>query len=274
MTNYTLKNENIHLKLTDSFDLGLSLDCGQSFRWYQDNDRVWHGVAFGKYLSLYQQGDEVIFFNTSEDDFLNIWTDYFDLNRNYDSLYDIYNCDKTLSDAIENYRGIRVLNQEPWEALCSFIISQNNNIPRIKGIIDRLCVTFGERLENGTYAFPSAEKIAGLSVDDLAPLRSGFRAKYIIDAAQKVADGTVDLSALEKMPIEKARTALQLIKGVGPKVSECVLLYSCKKADAFPEDVWIKRAMSEYYPDGLPEEILSTRGIAQQYIFHAIRNRD
>lgn len=273
MTKYTLKNSNIYLTLTDSFDIGLSLDCGQAFRWYQDNDRVWHGVAFGKYLSLYQNGNEVIFYDTSEDDFLNIWCDYFDLNRNYNELYRIYKNDKNLAEAIENYSGIRVLNQEPWEALCSFIISQNNNIPRIKGIIDRLCINFGDKLENGTYTFPSATKIAALTVDDLAPLRAGFRAKYIIDAAQKVADGTVILEELEKMPTEKARTALQLIKGVGPKVAECVLLFSCKKADAFPQDVWIKRAMSEYYPDGLPEEILPTCGIAQQYMFHSIRMR-
>jgi len=273
MTKYTHKGSDIHLSLTDSFDVGLSLDCGQAFRWYQDNDRVWHGVAFGKYLSLYQQGDTVIFYNTTEEDFLNIWVDYFDLNRNYNSLYEIYKFDKNLASAIENYPGIRVLNQDPWEALCSFIISQNNNIPRIKGIIDRLCINFGEKLENGTYTFPTADKLAPLTVEDLAPLRSGFRAKYIIDAAQKVASGEVDLASLEKMPIEEARTALQSIKGVGPKVAECVLLFSCKKADAFPQDVWIKRAMAEYYPDGLPEAILPTCGIAQQYMFHSIRMR-
>ncbi len=273
MTKYTLKGSDIHFMLTDSFDVGLSLDCGQAFRWIQDGSSVWHGVAFGKSLSLYQTDNEVVFLNTSEDDFLNIWVDYFDLNRNYNSLYEIYKCDKNLASAIDTYPGIRVLNQEPWETLCSFIISQNNNIPRIKGIIDRLCTSFGEKLENGMYSFPSAEKIAALTLDDLSPLRSGFRAKYILDAAQKVADGSVNLYVLEKMPIEEARTALQTIKGVGPKVAECVLLFSCKKADAFPQDVWIKRAMSEYYPDGLPEAILPTCGIAQQYMFHSIRMR-
>ena len=273
MTNYTVKNSNIHLSLSDSFNVALSLDCGQAFRWFQDGRGVWHGVAFERSLSLYQNDGEIVFLNTSEEDFLNIWVDYFDLNRSYNDLYEIYKIDTNLANAIRTYPGIRVLNQDPWEALCSFIISQNNNIPRIKGIIDRLCVTFGQKLENKLYTFPTAEKLAVLSVDDLAPLRSGFRAKYIIDAAQKVSDGTVDLSALEKMPTEKARTALQLIKGVGPKVAECVLLFSCRKADAFPQDVWIKRAMAEYYPNGLPEEILPTCGIAQQYMFHSIRMR-
>lgn len=247
------------------FNLSLSLDCGQAFRW-QKNGNIWHGVAFGKMLNIEQTENELIFYDCSEDDFNNIWKIYFDLDCNYNEIVSKYD-DNYLKTAVSEYNGIRILRQEPWEALCSFIISQNNNIPRIKGIIERLCEEFGEG-ENGSKSFPSAEVLSKLTVEDLAPLRAGFRGKYIIDAAQKVANGDIDFDKIQSEPIEFGREELQKIKGVGTKVAECTLLYGFHKIEAFPIDVWVKRIMAEMYPDGLPQCTKGTEGIAQQYLFH------
>ncbi|MCQ2479457.1 MAG: DNA-3-methyladenine glycosylase 2 family protein [Clostridia bacterium] len=253
-------------------DDGLTLDCGQSFRWSENDDGTWHGVAFGKSVDVVVKGDELIITGDvcSEDEPL--WREYFDLNTDYSTICKNLCSDKWLNKAISAYAGIRILKQEPWEALCSFIISQNNNIPRIKGIIERLCAEFGEKLPNGDFSFPSAEKLALETVESLAPLRAGFRAKYIIDAARKVADGTVDLEKINTMPIESARLELQKISGVGPKVAECTLLYGFGKKEAFPVDVWVRRIMGELYPDGLPQCTKGVEGIAQQYLFHWRRN--
>ena len=163
----------------EAFNLSLCLDCGQAFRW-MEKDNIWQGVAYGKHLKVEQTKNEIIFYDCTEDDFNNIWSKYFDLQCDYKKITSSYD-DKYLQLAVNEYNGIRILRQEPWEALCSFIISQNNNIPRIKGIIERLCDEFGDG-EKGRKTFPSAETLSELTVEDLAPLRAGFRAKYIIDA--------------------------------------------------------------------------------------------
>ena len=168
-----------------------------------------------------------------------------------------------MRQALDACPGIRILHQEPWEAICSFIISQNNHIPRIKGIIGRLCESFGEPLGSGDFAFPSPERLAVLDISALAPLRAGFRAGYLLDAAKKIATGEVSLEALSILPLEEARASLQKIRGVGPKVAECALLYGCGRMDAFPIDVWMKRVMAECYPQGLPACIQGYEGIAQ-----------
>ena len=253
------------------FNLGLCLDCGQAFRW-SFSDNMWQGVAYGRFLQIEQTENELIFHNCTEEDYNLIWKNYFDLDLDYGKILSSYD-DKHLTTAINEYNGIRILRQEPWEALCSFIISQNNNIPRIKGIIERLCDTFGDG-ETGKKTFPSAEKLSKLTIEDLSPLRAGFRAKYIIDAAQKVANGEVDFKKIQENPIEYGREELQKIKGVGAKVAECTLLYGFHKIEAFPVDVWVKRIMAEMYPDGLPECTKGTEGIAQQYLFHWRRMQD
>lgn len=258
-------NNYFKIPLPETFNLSLCLDCGQAFRWNFDGKK-WHGVAFGKPLTVEQTDSELIFHNCSEEDFYNIWKVYFDLDYDYKKVIDSYD-EMYLKTATEEYNGIRILRQEPWEALCSFIISQNNNIPRIKGIIDRLCENFGEG-ERGKKSFPSAELLSQLTVEDLSPLRAGFRAKYIIDAAQKVAKNEVDFEKIANEPIDFGREELQKIKGVGAKVAECTLLYGFHKLDAFPVDVWVKRIMAEMYPDGLPQCTKGTEGIAQQYLFH------
>ena len=257
---------NIVLSNADNLDIALCLDCGQAFRWVKREDGCWQGVALGKYLKLKQEGTTVIFYNVSQEDFDTIWRVYFDLDRDYGSIIASYT-DKSLTEACKTFPGIRILKQDEWEAICSFIISANNNIPRIKGIIERFCQCFGEKLECG-YAFPTAEKIAELTVEDLAPIRAGFRAKYIIDAAKKIFLGEVDIEKVKALPFDEAKAELLKIKGVGEKVAQCALLYGFARYEAFPVDVWVKRILEELYPNGFPKEYYKTQGIAQQYLFH------
>ncbi len=255
----------------DTLSLPQTLDCGQAFRWSETENGIWQGVAFGKLLRLKIDTDgTLILFDTTKEEFQNIWCDYFDLNRSYLEIIEKISENDLLKTASQYGNGIRILNQEPWETLCSFIISQNNNIKRIKGIIERLCENFGDDM-GGYYSFPTAEKIAKLTLDDLAVLRSGFRAKYILDAAQKVSSGEVDLKALKDLPYESAQAELMKIKGVGPKVADCSLLFSHKHIEAFPKDVWIKRAMEKLFGGNLPSVALPFAGIVQQYIFFYAR---
>lgn len=270
MFSYEIIDNSIHIKGIEHFSLPETLDCGQAFRW-EERDGFWQGVAFEKFLKLKKNDDgTIILFNTTEQDFKNIWIDYFDLNRDYNEIITAVSNNEILKTACEYGKGIRVLNQEPWETLCSFIISQNNNIKRIKGIISRLCENFGEE-KHGYYTFPTAEKIASLSLEDLSVLRSGFRAKYILDAAIKIQNGEVNLNTLKEMPVDLAREELMKIKGVGPKVADCALLFSHKHIEAFPKDVWIKRAMEKLFGGELPQEAVKYAGIIQQYIFFYAR---
>lgn len=264
--------ENKIIVTPECFDLALTLDCGQAFRWVQIGEDEWHGVAFSRPLTLKKTERGIEFIGTDKDDFENIWIPYFDLERDYDILCNRFKEDGYLSEAVDTCYGIRLLRQEPWEAICSFIISQNNNIPRIKGIIDRLCRLLGEHLVADDYSFPSAKKIAEAGVEALAPIRAGFRAKYIIDAAEKISSGEIDIEKIYALTIDEGRDELIKIKGVGEKVAQCSLLYGFGKIDAFPVDVWVKRIMSELYPDGLHECTNGVRGIAQQYLFHWRRN--
>ena len=251
-------------------DASLIFDCGQAFRFDKADDGAWCGTAFGKYIRVYQDAEKTVIDGASKEDFEKIWYNYFDFGRNYDEILTTFEGDDLLEKAAKENYGIRVLKQEKWETLCSFIISQNNNIPRIKGIIKRLCENFGEKAGDD-FSFPPAEKIAALSAEDLVPLRAGFRNKYILDAAKKVASGEVDLEKIESLSTEDGEKELMKIKGVGTKVAQCVLLFAYGREDAFPVDVWVKRVMT-LYPDGLPEQVLKNRGIAQQYLFHYIRN--
>ena len=197
------KNNNTYILDLKDFDLPQTLDCGQAFRWEEKKNGIWCGVAFNKYLELQKLSDgTVVLYSTSEKEFNDIWRKYFDLDRDYGKIINAISSNEILKKASTYGKGIRILNQEPFETLCSFIISQNNNIKRIKGIISRLCENFGEDM-GGYFSFPSAEKIASLTLDDLAVLRSGFRAKYILDAAQKVAGGEIDLNQLKSISIDE-----------------------------------------------------------------------
>ena len=143
--NTEFENDKIYIKNAENFDLAQTLDCGQAFRWSQSPDGVWNGIAFGRYIELSQDGDNITISNSNKQDFLEIWKNYFDLERDYAKIIEEVSVNETVKKAAVYSKGIRLLNQDPWESLCSFIISQNNNIPRIKGIVERLCENFGAK---------------------------------------------------------------------------------------------------------------------------------
>ncbi|MBQ8204036.1 MAG: DNA-3-methyladenine glycosylase 2 family protein [Clostridia bacterium] len=261
----------VYIKNVRNFDLAQTLDCGQAFRFAPKENGVWHGVAKNRYIELEFKGDCLIISGSDRKDFEEIWRNYFDLDRDYGEIIENISVNETIKKAAQYGSGIRILNQDPWEALCSFIISQNNNIPRIKGIIERLCEGYGEKCGEG-YTFPDAATISKLTAEELGFLRAGFRAKYIIDAAKKVASGEIDLESLKSTDFETARNTLMKIKGVGPKVADCALLFGLGHIEAFPRDVWIKRAMEELFGGELPECATAYAGIVQQYIFFYARN--
>lgn len=257
--------------ITSDIDIAKTLDCGQAFR-FSESDGIWRGVAMGRAITLTQEGNKITLFDVDEEEFNSLWRGYFDLDRNYEMIKSSVSSNEILKKATDFSDGIHILRQEPWEAVCSFIISANNNIPRIKGIISRLCENFGKQVADGLFTFPSAERIAALTLDDLAVIKSGFRAKYILDAAQKFSRNQIDVEALYTLSIDEARNTLMTIKGIGPKVADCALLFGWGRVECFPVDVWIRRAMNHFFGEnGLPSEAVEYAGIVQQYLFYWAR---
>lgn len=256
-----------------TFSLPATLDGGQAFRWREQADGSWEGVAGGRYARLTRQGDDILLFAAERD--LPFWREYFDLERDYAALRKRFQRNPTLRKALDCCPGVRVLRQQPWETLCTFILSANNNIPRIKGIVERLCQGWGGPVEGTALrAFPGPERLAGLSAAELAPLRAGWRTEYILDAARMAAEGRLDLEKINAMPTQEALETLQTVKGVGPKVARCVLLFGYGRTECVPMDVWMKRVMAEYYPRGFPKYLQDCGGIAQQVLFSYIRTRE
>ena len=198
---------NIEINILKNFDLSQTFDCGQCFRFQKLNGK-YQGTALGQNLTVYQESEKIIFENVSSDNFKNIWFDYFDFDTDYEKISESFlGINSVMDAAVKECSGIRILRQDPWETLCSFIISQNNNIPRIKKIINALCSNLGDDVGD-THLFPKPQKLANLSEDALAPIRAGFRAKYIIDAAQKISSGVIDFEKLKKMPDDEAKIIL------------------------------------------------------------------
>ena len=262
------------IKRPQNFDLSQIFDCGQCFRFNKDkdSDKTYCGVAFGKFLKVSQDSENIYFHDTTEESYNSIWHSFFDMDNDYGGIISSFCDDTTLNEAALFSSGIRILRQAPWETLCSFIISQNNNIPRIKGIIENMSAAFGEEFEccgNKYYSFPTAKALAEAGEDKIFSLKTGFRAKYIYDAAQKVESGEIDLDSIYRMNLDEAMQSLMQIKGVGPKVASCVLLFGFSKYDAFPIDVWVKKILANYYADGISSHLSGPfAGIAQQYLFY------
>lgn len=262
-------------------DIFKTFDCGQCFRFDKvslfGNKHEFGGVAFGKYVVFGQNHpNEIIIYNATRDDYLNIWRRFLAFDVDYDKI----NAEISLAlnhthmdKAIEYGRGIRILRQDRWEMICSFIISQNNNIPRIKKIVDAMCKKYGQRIVYSNeiyYSFPDAKTLLDAGVEEIFNLKTGFRAKYIIDACARVASGEIELDSIAKeQDFNACVESLCKIKGVGLKVASCALLFGFDKTEAFPIDVWIKRVIDNRFDGRLDIGAFGKNGgIAQQYLFY------
>lgn len=269
----------------EHFDITQTFDCGQCFRFDPDPAGGVSGIAFGRRIRLEQpHADTLVIHGADRESYGQVWKHFLALDEDYGAVkadiamkFAPYDKADIIGAAMERGGGIRILRQDPWETLCSFIVSQNNNIPRIKKIIAALSDTYGEKFECVTEsgetalysAFPTAEALACAGEEAIYALRTGFRAKYIYDAARRVAEGSTDLDAIAKLPTDEAAAELMKIKGVGIKVASCALLFGFGRTEAFPVDVWVKRVLEKYYPDGIDIAALGAyAGIAQQYLFY------
>lgn len=280
--NYIEKDKKIIMTDFDSFDIEQILECGQCFRFTKLDEKEYVIVAHKRVLHIKQEDNKVYFYPCDKKDFEEIWIDYFDLKRDYEKIKKALANDKIVKTAIEYAPGIRILNQEPWECLISFIISQNNRIPMIKQVIKNISEAFGKK-EGDYYLFPSLEELKRADNDSLMACKTGFRAKYILDAIEKVNSKEVDLDKFSALTTEEARKELISIKGVGPKVADCTLLFSLRRNEVFPTDVWVKRVMEYFYFDEKDTSIKEIHslayklwgdyaGFAQQYLFYYARS--
>ncbi len=280
--------------ITD-FHLDHIFDCGQAFRWEKQADGSYTGSAGGRIANIqfepYEEAGttgRLIISNAEEVDFDDFWKGYLDLSRDYSGIKAVLSKDPVMAEAITYGEGIRLLQQEPWETLISFIISQNNHIPRIKKCIETLSENFGEKIGEYEgrvfYALPTPEKLASLTEEDLQVCRLGYRARYLIAAAQKVCEEGIEKlnnTALVHVSSEAAYEYITGFTGVGPKVANCIMLFALGKYDSFPLDVWMKRVMEEEYGLKSPKEMAEFAarnfgeygGFAQQYLFYYIRER-
>ncbi len=259
-------------------------ECGQAFRWDRKG-QVYTGVVDGRVAELVFDRGDIIIKNTSIREYELFWMHYFDMDRDYGKIKRVLSRDPVVDKAVKFGWGIRILNQDPWETLISFIISANNNISRIKKIIKNLSRRYGSSLIwNGSefFSFPAPDALANASIDDLRDCGCGYRARYIKETAGIIYRGDIDLDGLKKASYEQAHKELLACPGVGPKVADCILLFSCGKGEAFPVDVWIKRTMQHFYPrhSGSNKEIRQfvedrfgrLAGFAQQYLYYYARD--
>lgn len=296
--------EQVKREHVKDFHLDHIFDCGQAFRWERQEDGSYTGIASGRIANIRflpdesgggcqdksRQGEgQLVLSNVTEDDFQKFWRQYLDLERDYRAIKDsLAEGDAVMDEAIRWGQGIRLLRQDPWETLLSFIISQNNHIPRIKACVESLCENFGQKAGSfqgkDYYSMPGPEELAILEPDDLAACRLGYRAKYLIGTARKVAeDGLEHLRAMALPEIsgQQAFDYVTQFHGVGPKVANCVLLFSMGKYDRFPVDVWVKKVMKELYGLETSKEIEQFAresfgrqgGFAQQYLFYYVREK-
>ena len=271
-----------------SFEPVHIFDCGQCFRWDAQPDGSYTGVFKENVMNVKKEGNTVIFKGICNGDIREICIDYFDLERNYEEIKEqLSKIDNNVKTSVVYGSGIRILNQDLWETIISFIISANNNIPRIKGIINRISKKYGKEIEwngNKYYTFPTVEELAKASVEDLRALGLGFRDVRVYETTRKILNKEVDLKELEnEKDTEKARETLLTLPGVGPKVADCILLFSTlKRFEVFPIDVWVRRVMNDLYIKNPDETKVNKReieklakekygdlaGLAQQYLFY------
>ncbi|MBK5242422.1 DNA glycosylase [Clostridium sp.] len=280
-------DKGIIIKDVENFELDHIFQCGQCFRWNKEASGSYIGVAYGKVIEVEKKGTDVKIYNINEEEFNNIWCDYFDLQRNYMVMKEKFEKDPLLKKSVDFGYGIRILQQEPFELTISFIISSNNRIPMIKRAIEKLSNKWGKPIEykgETYYAFPRLSDLEGASLEDIKSCGLGFRAKYVKNTVHSVYTGEANLEFIKAQDDEICHKELQKLSGIGPKVSDCIMLFSMQKYSAFPVDVWVKRAMQFFYlaPDvSLPKIRIFARdkfegasGFAQQYLFYYARENN
>lgn len=276
----------IKIKVGKEFSIKQIAESGQTFRWDKLDDGF-VGVAFGHVIKVTQKDDEITIEGSNYDEYIKIWEKYFDIDRDYSLIMNEFRGkDKYLDAAIKFGFGIRILNQDLWEMIISFIISGNNNIPRIKNSIKLISERYGDFIceKNGEkyYSFPSPEQLCLANIEDLRNCGVGYRDSYIYKTTQMIINKEVDLEVIKNMSLIDGRKELKKLLGVGDKVADCVLLFSCNKANAFPIDTWVKKILAEYYKvdkttvkdvnEFAQNHFGKYCGIAQQYLFYYIRN--
>ena len=251
------------------FDLALTANSGQCFRFNQTQEGCFSLVAFGKRLRIGSLGDNRFSLDCSESDFGRVWRPYFDLDCDYSAIgRDIPAQDPFLLAAHAYAGGLRILRQCPWESLISFIISQRKNIPAIKSCVETLSCRYGDRIDEESWAFPEPARLAGLSLEELRGCSLGYRSGYILQTARSVAQGGVDLSGLADLDDSHLHEALCTLPGIGDKVANCVMLFGYHRLSAFPRDVWINRVIADEYGGDFPLHLYTRHaGVIQQYMF-------
>lgn len=291
-----MKEQICIIKNIKDFEPQDTFECGQCFRWNKEEDGSYTGIVGNNILNVKKEQNDIIVKGNGNDDIKDVCNKYFDIETNYEDIKStLSKIDSNMKTSIEYGSGIRILKQDSWEALISFIISANNNIPRIKGIIERISKRYGKEIEWNNkkyYTFPTPEELANASVRDLRLLGLGFRDTRVFETTQMVKENKIDLANLEKIEdINILREELLKFPGVGQKVADCIMLFSMKKYEVFPIDVWVKRVMTELYGEEILENITTTSnvsnkkilelaekkfgklaGIAQQYLFYYRRN--
>jgi N-glycosylase/DNA lyase len=280
------KHKTLQINNVTDFSLKHTLECGQSFRW-QPLNGGYSGVVEGQLLTIRQDGQTLTVESSDAADATELETSlrhYLDLNRDLPTILRAVDIDPYIHRSIETFWGMRILNQELWECLASFILSQNNNVPRIKGIIQTISERFGERLaldDQIDYSFPTPQALADAGVDALFACRMGYRAPYLWEAAAAISEGRFDLAGLKTLPYSAAKRELMQLKGVGEKVADCICLFSLEHIEVIPIDVWMKRVIERVYlkRQATIREIREFAegyfggylGYAQQYLFHYAR---
>ena len=283
MEKYVIENQ-------DSFNITHIFECGQCFRWNRIDENTYIGVIKGAVIKVKQEGNKIIFTGNSEKNFKDTINYYFDLNTNYTEYKNkLSNIDGFMEESIKFGDGIRILKQDLWECIISFIISANNNIPRTKKIIERISKEYGKEIEfegNIYYEFPTPEELSTASIEDLRALGTGFRDKRIYNTTQMIINKEFNLDSLIKIKsTEEIRNELLKLDGVGEKVADCILLFALHRFDTFPVDVWVRRVMNVLYIHNEDEAKVNKKqirevayslfgeieGIAQQYLFYWAR---
>ncbi len=268
------------------FNLKYTLECGQCFRWNKIDENTYIGVVKDRVLKVRQEGNKIFIKSDKEENLEKVVRYYFDLDRDYEKLEKkIVLIDDNIAKAVKNTSGLRNLNQDFFEMLISYIISANNNIPRISKSVNEISKRYGKEIEfegQKYYLFPTPDELRDVTIDEFRECGVGFRDKYIYKTVEKINNKEIDLEQMQKLDTEKLKAALLSLMGVGPKVADCILLFSCARQEVFPIDVWVQRIMRRLYYNNeevSKNEILryarenfgENAGIIQQHLFYNVR---